>query len=237
MEDNYFGKESMIHFNDWVPSLPEPEHKKAGRHMGGSKNTFWRDYKILIIAAAVFSIYSLILIWRVDARAVKRVRTEELAPVQAELVKTQEKLKKYTDKEEEQTRQYFLSGDASKDAQNGRDSIELAKDGGVWKNKAAFQAYCWNVKLRQLSSSYPNNIKECLAQPYQYDFYNENGFSDEAKQQWALEVLQQADSGTLPAHLSLNHLYLEMKDGGATCVLHTDDNYYSSKDDPWKLKE
>jgi len=240
MDEAFASEQGMIHFNwDLTPMTGGSEKetkRKTGRHMGETKSVFWRDHKIAIIAAAIFTIYSLLLIWRVDARAVKRVRTEELVPVQEELVKTQEKLKKYTDKEEEQTRQYFLSGEASKEAQRGRDANALAHDGGVWKNEAAFKGYCWNVWLRSQSSLYPDTIEAVLSQPFQYDYYAPEKTYETQKEIWALEVLQQAEvDKKLPAYLTENHLHLEMKDGGATCVLHTDDKFYSKKDDPWRL--
>ena len=60
MEENLIRTDG-IRYNDWQPTLPEPEKRKAGKHMGGSRNPFWRDYKILLIAAAAFTIYTILL--------------------------------------------------------------------------------------------------------------------------------------------------------------------------------
>ena len=65
--------------------------------------------------------------------------------------------------------------------------------------------------------------------------HNSNGSFSAEKYEWAREVLLQADEKKLPAYLTTEHLFMEMRDGGATCVLHTD---YSrgGNDDPWRYQ-
>lgn len=133
--------------------------------------------------------------------------------------------------------EYVASGQKAKDEARKADAIALAKDSGIWKNEAAFKTHCWNVILRVKSPLYPDSIQSVLTQPKQYEYANlETDTYQTEKYQWALEVLEQDETGRLPAYLTLNHLIEEIRNGGNDCVLHTDYDRGPS-DDPWRYRE
>ena len=133
--------------------------------------------------------------------------------------------------------EYEASGQKAKDEARKANAIMLAKDSGIWKNEAAFKTHCWNVILRVKSPLYPDSVQAVLAQPKQYEYANLDADTYQTeKVQWATEVLEQAETGQLPAYLTLYHLFEEMRNGGTDCVLHTDYDRGPS-DDPWRYRE
>ena len=217
MDENFASARDMIRFSDWAvmePELPEPEAETVGRrtggkHMSGSKSVFWRDYKILIIAAAVFAIYSLLLIWRVDARAVNRVRTEELEPVQHELTKVKAELQAYKDKEEEQSRQYFLSGEASREAFINQEIDAVAQVIAKLSTDAQKQTEASCMLARVMSPSYPNNFQDVAAQPQQWMFFDgkDKTFSQHDREIAESIVRPYLESGIIPNGLTAEMVY------------------------------
>ena len=133
--------------------------------------------------------------------------------------------------------EYVASGQKAKDDARKANAIMLAKDSGIWKNEAAFKTHCWNVILRVKSPLYPDSVQAVLAQPKQYEYASLDADTYQTeKVQWATEVLEQAETGQLPAYLTLYHLFEEMRNGGTDCVLHTDYDRGPS-DDPWRYRE
>jgi len=143
-----------------------------------------------------------------------------------------EELTKYKAKEWEDGQATFLSDAKSKAAARQVDAVQLAHDNGLWKNENAFKTYCWNVYVRKTSPFYPDSIVEVLDQPMQYEFHDHNDTYNQEKYLWALEVLEQADTGMMPAYLTQNHVMLEVRNGGNDCVLNTEKG-----DDPWRYRE
>ena len=133
--------------------------------------------------------------------------------------------------------EYEASGQKAKDDARKANAIMLAKDSGIWKNEAAFKTHCWNVILRVKSPLYPDRIQSVLTQPKQYEYANLDADTYQTeKYQWAMEVIEQSETGQLPAYLTLNHLFEEMRNGGTDCVLHTDIDR-GPNDDPWRYRE
>ena len=150
---------------------------------------------------------------------------------------SEQAMQEYRDKlQQEKAAEFFLSGEASREAARNQDAMALAMDGGVWKTESAFKAYCWNVVIRSMSSQFPGSIREVLEQPGQYAFHQTEGTYSTEKFEWALEVLLQAETGRLPAYLTAEHVYLEMRDGGNDCVLHTEYDKNKTTDDPWRYR-
>lgn len=212
----------------------EPLYEDKPRHSARHRSCEWKDrffkrYGLLLVGACLFTLYTLILSWSVHALTVRDVRKEMAIEYSAQL-------EAYKKQEAERIQaEYFMSGDASREAAINQDAMELAKDSGVWKNENAFKCYCWNVVVRKMSPLYPSSIQSCLSQDGQYDFYDTKGVYTEEKFEWAKSVLEQAESGKLPSFLTVGHLYLEMKDGGADCVLHTSFEK-NGADDPWRYR-
>lgn len=204
-----------------APDEP-PRHKRMVR-----RDRFLRQYGIMIALAAAFTIYTILLSSLVYFRAEKKFTTlhESQMAEQRELW------------EREYTAEHFLlTGEASRKAAMEQDAIALAHDGGVWKTEEAFKAYCWNAVVRSKRVDYPNSIPDVLAQTGQYAFHSPGGAYEEKKFNWAMEVLEQAYADMLPAYLTLDHQFLEMRDGGADCILHTNWQFYTGNDDPWRVR-
>ena len=182
------------------------------------------------IAVIVFLVWvaSLLITFLITSYSVhnKTVKEEEehYAPYLAELTK-------YKQKEWDEGQANFLSDENSKAAAMQDDAVQLAHDSGMWKNENAFKTYCWNVIIRKMSPRYPNSIAEVLDQPKQYDYHDHGDTFNQEKYLWAMEVLEQADTGMLPAYLSLDHIVLEVRNGGNDCVLNTE-----SGNDQWRYQ-
>ena len=69
-----------------------------------------------------------------------------------------------------------------------------------------------------------------------FDFFSETAPVDEGRHEKAVELLKKLHEGVLPSHLTVNHLYLEMRDDGAVCILHTVYPGQKGLDDPWRYK-
>ena len=195
-----------------------PRHKKVVR-----RDRFLRQYGIMIALAAAFTIYTILLSSLVYHRAFKAAE-----------VKYEKQFETW--QQEYTAERYLLTGEASRKAAMERDAVALAHDGGVWKTEAAFKAYAWNAVVRSKRADYPNSIQEVLEQTGQYAFHSPGGAYEEQKFKWAMEVMEQAYADMLPAYLTLEHQFLEMRDGGEVCILHTNWQFNTSSDDPWRFR-
>lgn len=196
-----------------------PRHLREVR-----RDRFLRQYGILIAIAAAFTIYTILLSSLVYNRAFKAAE-----------VKYENQFETW--KQEYTAERYLLTGEASRTAAINQEAIAAAHDGNVWTTKEAFQTYCWNVKVRQLRSDYPNSVQDVLVQAKQYAFHDPESAYNKQKVEWATEVFEQAYNGELPAGLTLEHQFLEMRNNGSVCVLHTNFDFYTNNDNPWRLKE
>lgn len=148
-----------------------------------------------------------------------------------------EKLENYKKEQQEaKQKEYWLSGEASFEAQINHEAELICKGDGIWKTDEARYAYWCNVWIRVKRPDYPNSVEEVLRQEKQYDFWDENALVDEGEQAKCVELLRKLYSGVLPAHLTLEHQYLEMRENGAVCVLHTTYDH-KGNDDPWKWRD
>jgi len=188
------------------------------------KERFVKRYGILLIGAAVFTIYTILLSAAVYDRAEETVRKN----VEAEIAQKQQM---------ETGAANFLSDEASKENAFLLDAEALARDSGVWKTEEAFKAYCWNAIVRTWRADYPNSVQAVLEQPGQYDYHSKSGPYSTEKLEWAKEVLAEMEAGKLPRYLTMEHQYLEMRDGGSDCVLHTCWEFNTMNDDPWRYLE
>lgn len=193
-----------------------PKHARCVR-----RDRFLRQHGIFLALAAAFTIYTILLSSFVYNRALKSAEAEY-----------EEQFKTW--KQEYVAQNFLLTGKASRDAAIERDAITAAHDGGVWTTKEAFQTYVWNTAVREKRADYPNNITDVLQQTGQYAFHNPYGVYNDEKVEWAREVYEQAYDGKLPTGLTLEHQFLEMRNNGSVCVLHTSYDFYTNNDDPWR---
>ncbi len=194
---------------------PLPKPVQIPMRMRYDAKTLTRKYGILVIMAAAFTIYSVLL------SAYVHWTTEKATWVEAKAYYDQ-KLEDYkTEQSQAVQAEHFKSGEASLEAQINQEADLLSKV-SIWKTDEAFLTFCCNVWVRVCHDGFPNSVKEVLEQEKQYDFYNPDAPIDTGRQAKAVALLQQLHEGRWPAHLTTEHLYLEMMNDGNICVLHTD---------------
>lgn len=199
--------------------IQPPRHARYTR-----SEWFLKRYGIMIALAAAFTIYTIILSAIVDARAVKRTKGE------------------YEDKFDSWKLEYIssqnlLTGEESKAVAMETDAIAMAHDGGLFKTKEAFITYCWEAVVRSKRPNYPNSIQGVLEQTGQFAFYDPSGTFNAQKKAWAMEVLEQADKNELPPYLTLDHQFMEIRNGGEVCILHSCWDFNTISDEPWRYRE
>ena len=161
---------NMIRFSEWGRSpaleLPEPEKRVRGAHLTMDKKTFVRRYGIAIIAAALFTLYSVLLSAYVDYKTEKRVR-EECAVEYAAMLEAHKE-----EQAQAQAAEYFLSGEASREAFFNQEIDAVAVVIAKLNTDAqkASEAAC--MIARHMNPAYPNSFKEIAEQPQQWPLYD-----------------------------------------------------------------
>lgn len=197
-------EKGMIRFDDWTPGLPEPgKRKEGGRHMGGgSRNPFWRDYKILIVGAAVFTIYTILLSSWVSWRTETRVHAEMDADYER---RVEQRIAEYHEqRQQEQAAEYFLSGEASREAFINQEIDAVAPVIAKLSTDAQKYTEASCMLARVMNPSYPNSFQEVAKQPKQWMFYDgtDNNFSDHDREIAEKIVRPYLESGKIPNGLT-----------------------------------
>jgi len=195
-----------------------PRHRRKEK-----RDLFLRRHGILLIFLALFTVYSILLSAAVYFLAGK-------------IVGNKYEIQMADWKQEYAAEQYLLTGEASRAAAIDRDAISLAHDGDIWNTEEAFKSYCWNVIIREKRADYPNSVQDVLEQTGQYAFYDPDGPYNTQKYEWAKEVLEQAYTDQLPRYLTMDHQYLEMRNNGDVCILHSCWNFNTINDEPWRWR-
>lgn len=237
----YKPKDSAKHSDDeWMPSKWEIFRERLfewyhfyspwGRRVdrwGDKLERFKKRYGILLIAAAVFTIYTIILSASVESRTEKRVWSEARAEYAAQL----EAYK--AEQAEAAQREHWLSGDASLEAQINRDAEDLCREAVVWKSEKAIYSSWGCVIARMMNPQYPDSIRAVLEQKGAFDYYSSDTKVDSGLFQKAVEFMRAYYNGMIPADLTQNHVIIEMRDGGNDCVVHSVFGG-GAGDDPWR---
>lgn len=197
-------EKGMIRFDNWTPGLPGPEKRKeGGRHMGGgSRNPFWRDYKILIVGAAVFTIYTILLSSWVSWRTETRVHAEMDADYER---RVEQRIAEYHEqRQQEQAAEYFLSGEASREAFINQEIDAVAPVIAKLTTDAQKYTEASCMLARVMNPSYPNSFQEVAKQPKQWMFYDgtDNNFSDHDREIAENIVRPYLESGKIPNGLT-----------------------------------
>jgi len=207
MDENFASAKSMIHFDRWdpMPELPEPKERKAGKHMttSGSKNVFWRKYAVVIIGAALFTLYTIGLSAYVNWKAEVRVREELEADYQQKLADYQ-----YQQQEEKQA-QYFLTGQASRDAFINQEIDAVAPVISKLSTDAQKYTEASCMLARVMNASYPNSFQEVAKQAKQWMFYDgtDNSYSPHDREIAEKIVRPYLEDGIIPNGLTADMVY------------------------------
>ena len=198
---------NMIRFSEWGRSpeleLPEPEKRVRGAHLTMDKKTFVRRYGIAIIAAALFTLYSVLLSAYVDYKTEKRVR-EECAVEYAAMLEAHKE-----EQAQAQAAEYFLSGEASREAFFNQEIDAVAVVIAKLNTDAqkASEAAC--MIARHMNPAYPNSFKEIAEQPQQWPLYDgkDKTFSTHDREIAESIIRPYLESGIIPNGLTADMVY------------------------------
>ena len=158
---------NTIHF-DFPQSEPSGPMRRAIR-----RDRFFRDYAVLIIGTLLWGLTMMAgcIITGIIVRhnTETRVREEDRQMYEQAIADYQA-----AQAESEQAK-YWLSGEASLEAQINAEATDLCRAGWIWTTDEAFLTFCCNVWMRTLSPLYPGSVAEVLRQEGQYDFAREGG--------------------------------------------------------------
>ena len=133
---------------------------------------FRRKYGIALIGAALFTIYTILLSAGVEHRTEIRVRQEMAGEASAAVEAYKAEQARETQK------QYFLSGDASREAFINQEIDAAARLAAKMSNDIQKGGIICNALARVMNKAYPGTMQEVIAQPEQWMFYSpDNKFS------------------------------------------------------------
>lgn len=224
-------EKGMIRFDSWTPGLPEPEKRKeGGRHMGGSKSPFWRDYKILIVGAAVFTIYTIILSAWVNYRAGREARETAQSAVRSAVTTAENHIFDVLGISREQFQEMekakaegkpaLLTGEESRQAAINDLGEKLAVHAAGLRmdrkvTKAGAETYLWVDAARLLSGKYGSTIDDVLSGPVEN--YDPNHAVRNEDREIGLKVASAVINGAYPDGFTTDLQFAEINaDGSVT---------------------
>lgn len=188
-------EKGMIRFDSWTPGLPEPEKRKeGGRHMGGSKSPFWRDYKILIVGAAVFTLYTILLSSWVNYRAGREAQETAQSAVRSAVTTAENHIFDVMGISREQFQEMekakaegkpaLLTGEESFNQYVDREAIAVARVISKLSTEQQKYTEACCMLARVMSPSYPDSFEAVAKQPGQWMFYDgsDESYSDRDKE-------------------------------------------------------
>jgi hypothetical protein len=181
---------------------PEAPRKRKPRLP--SLDQIKRRYGILLIAAAAFTIYTIILSSCIEASTEKRVWTEAKAQYAAQLeeYKAQQAY--------EAQAEHWLSGDASREAFINQEILAGAKLIAKEANDEIKGTKLGVAIARMKNSFYPETIQEVAAQPNQFMFYSEDNTYTQHDWDLAESMIRPLyEQGMMPNGLTDQMVYFE----------------------------
>ena len=208
MDENFASSRSMIHFDwDLTPELAAPARKKTKGAHAVDKDTFLRRYGILLIAAAVFTIYTILLSSWVSWRTETRVHAEMDADYER---RVEQRIAEYHEqKQQEQAAEYFLSGEASREAFINQEIDAVAPVIAKLSTDAQKYTEASCMLARVMNPSYPGSFQEVAKQAKQWMFYDgtDNSFSAHDREIAKNIVRPYLESGIIPNGLTAEMVY------------------------------
>ena len=164
--------------------------------------SFRRKWGILIIGAALFTIYTVILSASVAHRTEIRVRQEMAGEAAAAVEQYKAEQARETQK------QYFLSGDASREAFINQEIDAAARLAAKMSNDVQKGGIICNALARVMNKAYPGTMAEVIAQPNQWMFYDpETKFSTHDREIAEKILRAYYEDGIVPTGLTEEFVY------------------------------
>ena len=163
---------------------------------------FRRKYGIALIGAALFTIYTILLSAGVEHRTEIRVRQEMAGEAAAAVEKYKQEQARETQK------QYFLSGDASREAFINQEVDSAARLAARMSNDTQKGGIICNALARVMNKAYPGTMQEVIAQPEQWMFYSaDNKFSTHDREIAEKILRAYYEEGIVPTGLTEEFVY------------------------------
>ena len=163
---------------------------------------FRRKYGIALIGAALFTIYTVLLSASVAHRTEIRVR-QEMAGEAAAAVEAYK-----AEQARETQKQYFLSGDASREAFINQEVDSAARLAARMSNDTQKGGIICNALARVMNKAYPGTMQEVVAQPEQWMFYSaDNKFSTHDREIAEKILRAYYEDGIVPTGLTEEFVY------------------------------
>ena len=163
---------------------------------------FRRKYGILLIGAALFTIYTILLSAGVEHRTEIRVRQEMAGEAAAAVEQYKAEQARETQK------QYFLSGDASREAFINQEVDSAARLAARMSNDTQKGGIICNALARVMNKAYPGTMQEVIAQPEQWMFYSaDNKFSTHDREIAEKILRAYYEDGIVPTGLTEEFVY------------------------------
>lgn len=163
---------------------------------------FRRKYGILLIGAAAFTLYTILLSAGVEHRTEVRVRQEMAGEAAAAVEQYKAEQARETQK------QYFLSGDASREAFINQEVDSAARLASKMANDTQKGGIICNALARVMNKAYPGTMQEVIAQPEQWMFYSaDNKFSTHDREIADKILRAYYEEGIVPTGLTEEFVY------------------------------
>lgn len=167
------------------------------------KDRFVKRYGILLMCACIFTMYTIALTGITTKRTEKRVWTE------AEEVINQRIADYEAAQKEARSAEYFLSGEASREAHINQEVDAVAAVISKLSTDAQKLTETACMLARVMNPAYPNSFKEVALQAQQWMFYDgsDNTFSQHDRDLAESIVRPYIESGIIPNGLTQNMVY------------------------------
>lgn len=195
MDENFASRQGMIHFDwDLAPELASPARKKTKGAHAVNKDTFLRKYGILLILAAAFTIYTILLSSWVNYRAHREAHEATQRAVNSAVATAENHIfdvwgitrEEFQEKEKAKAegKTTPLTDAESFNQYVDREAIAVARVISKLSTEQQKYTEACCMLARVMSPDYPNDFESVAKQPQQWMFYDgtDNSYSERDKE-------------------------------------------------------
>ena len=223
MDENLASTRGMIHFDSWQP-LPEPQKptaRKAGKHMSGSKNIFWRKYAVVIIGAALFTLYTVGLSswvnWKAEKRGDEKTEVALAEYYQKNVVAVwegpgeapEEKVKVHEGEQVKVVQTKVLTDEASRESFINQEIDAVTPVIAKLATDAQKQTELGCFIARHLNPGFPNSFQQLAEQAQQWPLYDgkDRTYSQHDRDLTEAMLRPYLENGVIPSGLTQDMVY------------------------------